>query len=258
MFQAFVVVLREGFEAFLIVAIILAYLAKTRRSELIPAVYWGILGSIGVSGLLAYFVLKTANEPLWEGILGLITAFFVGGLVIQMWMTASHLKQDMENRLTKATSGKPSRIAFWGIFLFTILMISREGMEMVLMLFQIREPRVTAGIFLGIFAAAAVAVLWGRFGYLINLRLFFQVTSVFLLLLILQILLYSFHELTEAGIFPNSEALHDATEAFTPNGIYGRWLSLLMVGGCGLWLIGAWLYERFRRERFRSVIHERS
>ncbi len=247
MFQAFVVVLREGFEAFLIVAIILAYLAKTQRSRLIPAVYWGIFGSVFVSGVLAYFLSKTSNEPLWEGTLGLITAFFVGGLVIQMWKTASHLKQDMESRLTKATAGKTSLLAFWGVLLFTVLMISREGMEMVLMLFQIREPRVTAGIILGISAALAVAVLWSRFSYLINLRLFFQITSVFLLLLVVQILLYSFHEFTEVGIFPNNEVLHEATEIFTPNGIVGKWLTALMVGGCGLWLVGAWLKDRFRQ-----------
>lgn len=249
MSQAFVVVLRESFEAFLIVAIIMAYLEKTRRPQLLPAVYWGIGGSIGLSTVLAIGMVKTANEPLWEGIFGLLSALLVGGLVIQMWMTAAHLKRDMENRLTQRTVGKTDAVAFWGIFLFTALMISREGMEMVLLLLQIHDPRLVTGILLGILAAVALAVLWERFSYLINLKIFFQVTSVFLLLLVIQILIYSFHEFTEAGVFPNSEALHEASEAFSPNSQFGKIFSLLTIGGCGLWLIGAWLMDRFRSQR---------
>lgn len=249
MLQAFVVVLREGFEAFLIVAIILAYFAKTGRTQLIPAVYWGIAGSVATSVILAVAVMKTANEPLWEGVFGLITAFLVGGLVIQMWITAARLKQEMENRLTEKTTGKPDGVAFLGVFLFTTLMVSREGMEMALLLLQIQEPRIVTGIFLGIAAAVAMAVLWERFSYLVNLKLFFQVTSVFLLLLVVQILLYSFHEFTEAGLFPNSEVLHEATEAVSPNSTFGKVFSLLTVGGCGLWLVGAWAIERLRQGR---------
>ena len=80
MLQAFVITLREGLEAFLIVAISLAYLRKTGRSALIPAVHWGIavsvLLSIGAGVLLA----QAANQALWEGILALVAAVLVASL----------------------------------------------------------------------------------------------------------------------------------------------------------------------------------
>src|SRR5262249_35965640 len=61
------------------------------------------------------------------------------------------------------------------------------------------------------------------------LGLFFQVTAIFLLVFVVQLLIYSFHEMTEANIFPYSEPLHWATEPFGPDGIYGQWLSALLV-----------------------------
>ena len=247
MFQAFVIVLREGFEAFLMVAITVAYLKKTACLKLIPAVYWGILGSILTSAGLGYLLFQGAlGQSLWEGIFGLVSAALVTWFVVHMWRTAPRLKKDMETRLNAATEGKPTKTAFFGVFLFTLFMISREGMETALLLIQIHETQIVTGVCLGIFAAAGMAFLWGRFGHLINLKLFFQVTAIFLLLFVVQILIYSFHEFTEAGIFPNSEALHTATEPFSPEGLYGKWFSLMMVGGCGLWLVGAWLCERFK------------
>ena len=247
MLQAFVVVLREGFEAFLIIAIILAYLQKTHRDALLPAVYWGIGGSIISSGVLGYLLLQGANQSLWEGVFGLVAVFMVTWLVIHMWRTAPRLKQEMENSLSEATRGKTTKAALLGVFLFTMFMISREGMETALLLIQIHDPRIVSGICLGLLAAAAMAFLWARFGHLINLKLFFQATAIFLLLFVAQILLYSFHEFTEVGIFPHSEALHVATEPFSPEGYYGKWFSLMMVGTCAAWLCGAWVVDRFSR-----------
>ena len=244
MLQAFVIVLREGFESFLIVAIILAYLRKTQRPELIPAAQWGILASVATSGVLGFLLLRGANQSLWEGIFGIVAALMVTALVIHMWRTAPRLKPDMEKRLQKATAGKPTQAALFGVFLFTVFMISREGMETALLLIQIHEPRIVLGIFLGILAAGAMASLWGRFGHLINLKLFFQVTAIFLLLFVVQILIYSFHEFTEAGILPHSEALHIASEPFSPQGLYGKWFSVGMIIICAVWFCGAWLLNR--------------
>lgn len=253
MFQAFVVVLREGFEAFLIVAIILAYLRKIRRSHLIPAVYWGIGGSVAASSALGVLLYLNANEPLWEGIFGVIAAVLVAWLVVHMWRTAPHLKQDVESHLAESTVGQTPRRAYLGVFLFTVLMISREGMETALLLIQIHHPWIVAGVFLGVAASAGLALLWTRFSRLINLKLFFQVTSVFLLLLVFQILVSSFHEFTEAGVLPQSEALHLATEPFSSEGVYGKWFSWLSVGLCTVWLFGAWLFHRFSQAGIREL-----
>ena len=72
-------------------------------------------------------------------------------------------------------------------------------------------------------------MLWSRYGHRVNLALFFQVTAIFLLVFVAQLLIYGFHELTEANLFPNSEALHWATEPYGPDGIYGQYLTYLLV-----------------------------
>jgi high-affinity iron transporter len=245
MLQAFVIVLREGFESFLIVAITATYLQKTSRSDLIPALGWGVVTSVIVSVLLGYLFLQGSNQALWEGVFGLVAAFLVTWLIIHMWRMAPRLKQDMENHLSRATSGKTTAGALIGVFLFTVLMISREGMETALLLIQVREPKLVTGILLGLGAAVLMSFAWMRFGYLINLKHFFQVTAVFLLLFVVQIVFYSLHEFSEAGVLPNSEAFHKATEPFAAEGRYGKWFSFGMVGVCALWLAGAWLKEHF-------------
>src|SRR5205085_10477879 len=100
MLSPFIIIFREGFEAFLSVAIILAYLRKTGRDWLRPAVYWGIAGSIAASVGLG-LLLAGVNKPLWEGVLGLAAALLVATFVIQMWRTAPTLKRDMEVKLNE-------------------------------------------------------------------------------------------------------------------------------------------------------------
>lgn len=242
------IVLREGVEAFLIVAITFAYLRKTLQTHLLQAVVWGIGASVAISGLLGYLFWRSqgANQPLWEGIFGLVTVVLVTSLVIHMWRVGPRLKQEMEGRLEKATAKPTYQASFWGVFLFTAFMISREGMETALLLLQVHEPRLVTGILLGIAAAGFVAYLWEQFGYLINMKHFFRVTAVFLLLFTAQIAVQSFHEFTEAGILPHSEALHVATEPFSTEGIWGRWFSNMSFFGCALWLVGIWFVEKIR------------
>jgi high-affinity iron transporter len=140
-----------------------------------------------------------------------------------------------------------------GVFLFTFLMITREGMETALMLLQVHNPQMVNGALLGLGAAAVFAWGWARFGHLINVRRFFQVTGIFLLLFLVQVGIYSFHEFSEAGLLPNSEVLHAATEKFSPDGLYGKWFSLLMISVCGLWLLGGWLVDRLKIARQNDV-----
>lgn len=253
MLQAFIIVLREGFEAFLIVAIIYSYLQKRGRRDLLPAVYWGIAGSVLGSGALGWWLFQGASEPYWEGMFGVVAAVLVTWLVVHMLKTAPHLKQDMESRLSEAAARPTERRAELAIFFFTLFMISREGMETALLLIQVHEPSVVSGITLGVLAASAMAIMWIRFGRLINLKLFFQVTALFLLLFVGQILLYSFHEFCEAGVLPNSEALHAATEPFSPEGIYGRWLGVVMVAICGVWLVFAWWRDRAKQRALKAA-----
>ena len=247
MIQAFVICLREGFESFLIVAIILAYVQRSGRPWLKPAIYWGILVSLLLSGVLGLVLLESARQSLWEGILGVVTVVMVGTLIIQMWLTGPTMKKEMESKLSKL-SIRPSRAAaIWGGFVFTIVMVTREGIETAMMLIQVRNNgQFVGGILAGLFSAAVLSFTWTRVSHLINLKRFFQVTGIFLLLFLLQIGIYSVHEFSEAGILPRSEAIHVATEKFSPVGLYGKWFSLLIVVTCALWLALTWAGERIR------------
>jgi high-affinity iron transporter len=232
MYQAFVVTLREGLEAFLIVAISLAYLRKSGRHELIAAVRWGIALSILISIGAAFLFARASNHALWEGVLAIVAAISVASLTVHMWRTARRIKTDIEGHLAASTM-KTGTAAFVGVFLFTLLMISREGMETALLMgtiwLQNTGTNILIGAILGTSVAAVVASLWSRFGHRVNLALFFQVTAVFLLVFVVQLLIYGFHELTEANIFPYSEPLHAATEPYGPDGQFGKYLTYLLV-----------------------------
>jgi high-affinity iron transporter len=232
MLQAFVITLREGLEAFLIVAISVAYLRKSHRPELVPAVRWGIGLAILLSVGAAELFYHAANQALWEGVLALVAAVSVTSLTVHIWRTARRIKLDIEGRLHASTL-KTGAVAFTGVFLFTVLMITREGMETALLmgtlLFQVKAPDIIVGALAGIGIAAFVASLWSRFGHRVDLGLFFQVTAVFLLVFVFQLLIYGFHELMEANVFPYSAPLHAATEPYGPDGIYGHYLTYLLV-----------------------------
>ena len=244
MLQAFVITLREGLEAFLIIGISLAYLRKSGRRELIPAVHWGIGLSVLLSVFAAYLFQMASNQALWEGLLALAAAVSVATLTVHMWRTAKKLKGEIEGQLRQSTE-KSGSAAWLGVFFFTLLMISREGMETALLmgtlLTQIQAATVIAGAVAGTLAAAAVAMMWSRYGHRVNLALFFQVTAIFLLVFVGQLLIYGFHELTEANLFPNSEALHWATEPYGPDGVYGQYLTYMLVALPLGWLLFAML-----------------
>jgi high-affinity iron transporter len=256
MLQAFVVTLREGLEAFLIVAISLAYLKKTGRAGLIPAVRWGIVASVLLSVGAGILLSKAANQSLWEGVLALVAAVLVATLTVHMWRAGRHMKRDIEGRL-EASSMKVGSAAFLGVFMFTLLMITREGMETALLmnalLFTVQSPQIVSGAIGGTILAAFVAWLWSRYGHRVNLARFFQVTAVFLLIFVVQLLIYGFHELTEANIFPNSQPWHDATEPFGPDGIYGQYLTYLLVLLPLTWLAVSSFFHKGRPHRSQTA-----
>jgi high-affinity iron transporter len=242
MFQAFVVTLREGLEAFLIVAISLAYLRKSGRHQLIPAIHWGIALSVLISIGAGMLFQRASNQALWEGVLALAAAVLVASLIVHMWRHARRIKTEIEAHLEQSALQVGAR-AFAGVFLFTLLMITREGMETAMLmgtlLFQVKAMDVIVGAAAGTVCAAMVAALWSRYGHRVNLGLFFQVTAVFLAVFVLQLLIYGFHELTEANIFPYSEPLHLATEPYGPDGRYGHYLTYLLVALPVGWLLFA-------------------
>jgi len=273
MLQSFIIILREGFESFLLVAVIFSYLRKSGQRQLASAVYLAIAVALGISSGLGYllFQMQTGheesvenffgagvarflgNEALREAVLGVVAIVMVASLVIYMWRHGAKLKERMEERLGVVSTKRSGWMAYSGVFLFTALTISREGMETALMLLQVRTPRLIWGALMGLAAAGSMAWAWGRFGHLINVRRFFQVTGIFLLLFMAQVAIYSFHEFSEAGVLPNSEVIHAATEKFSPEGVYGQWFSVVMVGICAVWLLTSWIIDRARAPKRRGA-----
>jgi high-affinity iron transporter len=208
--------------------------------------YWGIGASLIASAGLGYMLNKGVNEALWEGMFGVVTIILVGTLVVHMWKAGAQVKRQMEAKLSRIST-RPSSLAFFGVFLFTVVMITKEGMETVLMLFQIHEGNLIAGVALGVLGAVAISYAWVHVGHLINVKRFFQVTAIFLMLFMVQIAIYSFHEFSEAGVLPNSQVLHEATEPLSPTGIYGSWFSIIAIGACAVWLAGAYINDSMKK-----------
>jgi high-affinity iron transporter len=229
MLQALVITLREGLEAFLIVAISLSYLRKSGRAPLTAAVHWGIVVSLGVSALGGYVLYNAANQEWLDGPLALVAAASVTWMIVHMWRVGRRMKGDIEGRL-QSSSVRPGTAAFTGVFLFTLLMVSREGIETALLLMQLRETvHLMTGAVIGVLGAAGVAWLWSRYGRRVNLALFFQVTAIFLFVFVVQLLIQGTHEMAEQNFLPYSEPIHAATEAWGPDSQFGHVLTYLLV-----------------------------
>jgi high-affinity iron transporter len=246
--QMLLVTLREGIEMFLIVAIAATYLRQTGRNTLVSAVTWGTVTAVGFSIVLGTWLAEVAVLPKWEALLALIAAVLIISMVIYMLSAARHLRRDIGLRL-QAAAEKPAQAAWIGVFLFVLLMITREGMETAFILAslfrQTDAAHFVVGGLVGIALAAVVAWAWLRYGSRVDLPLFFRVTSVFLVLFALQLVVYAFHEATEANLLPIDNAYwHIATEPYGPEGEYGAALTYALVLIPAAWLLVAALRGR--------------
>jgi FTR1 family protein len=206
MLQTFIITLREGVEASLVIAIAIAYLRKTGRLELLSTVYRAITAAVVASFVLAWvFSQFHVTEEAYEGWTLIASAVFVGSMVIWMNRHAKHMKGEIETHLREDTGPGGSR---WGIFLFVFLMIFREGVETVLMLSAAKMN--TSGVLelTGALLGLGLAVLFGvsfvRGTIRINLRSFFKMTTVILMVVVFQLLVTGLHELSEGEILPSS------------------------------------------------------
>src|SRR5882757_5890435 len=206
MLQAFIITLREGVEAALIVGITLAYLTKIGRQELRKTVYAalgaGFLGSIGVAVALSRTHL---NEDVFEGWVMLVAAFFVVTMVIFMMKTGRKMKADIEGKVGLLAGND----AWFGLFVFIFLMVLREGAETVLMLAGVSLNSTALmsflGTLLGVVASIAFGVMFVKGSVRINLQKFFKVTTAILFLVAVQLLISGLHELSESGVLPSSK-----------------------------------------------------
>ena len=121
---------------------------------------WGIALSILISIGAAVLFQQAKNQALWEGLLAIAAAVSVASLTVHMWRTARRIKQDIEGHL-KSSTLQTGTAAFLGVFGFTMLMITREGMETALLMgtlvFQVKSMSIIAGAVLGTLSTAFVA-----------------------------------------------------------------------------------------------------
>lgn len=209
MFQSLVITLREGVEGTLIVGIVLAYLAKTGRLSWSRIVWGGVAAAVAASLAAAYLVHRwEVSEDAYEGWLMLAGSAFVASMVYWMWTTGKRMKQEIEARLS-SLSGKPTRAAATGLFLFVFLMVFREGIETVLMLaavsFRSTDLLNFIGGVTGLCLAIGLGVAFFKGSIKVDLRKFFTVTSLVLAMVSLQLLVTGVHELSEARVLPSSQ-----------------------------------------------------
>jgi FTR1 family protein len=207
MLQTFVITLREGVEAALVIAIAVAWLRKSGRLDLMPAVYRALISAVVACFLAAWGFTKIGlNDDAYEGWTLLVSAAFVFSMVLWMNRHGRKLKGEIETRLQKdAANGAGS----WGVFLFVFLMIFREGVETVLLLYGVVRLD-TSGILeaLGALLGIGLAVLFGvsfvRGTIRVNLKQFFQMTTAILMVVVVQLAITGLHELSESQVLPAS------------------------------------------------------
>lgn len=208
MVPSFIIALREGVEAALVIAIALAYLRKIGRADLHRVVYRALATAVAASVVGAYLFRRLEwNQEAFEGWILLASSVLVFTLVVWMWRHARGLKAEIERKLGEISSSSPRAVL--GIFLFVFLMVFREGVETVLLLaavnFTSDSILEAAGVVLGLALAVAFGVSFIRGTMRIDLRRFFRITTAILLVVVLQLLITGLHELSEARVLPSSE-----------------------------------------------------
>jgi high-affinity iron transporter len=208
-----VVVLREGFEASLVVGIVCAFLDRTGRRDGFAAVWAGVAAALALSlavGAVLFAVgaeLEGRSEGIFEGVVMLAAAGLLTWMIFWMRSRARTIRKELESR-TRVALDAGSVV---GLALVVFVGVAREGVETALFLFSAVEgsdPAVSlAASALGAAAAVALGYLFYRGSHRLDLRTFFTATSVLLLLFAGYLLASGLHELAEAGLFPESEAL---------------------------------------------------
>ena len=209
MLSAFLIALREGVEASLVVGIILVYLSRTGRAHLARFAWYGVAAAAALSLAVAVALERfRISEDGFEGLMLLVASVFVITMIVWMNRVARHLKKEIEAKV-EAYAERAGKAAGWGIFLFVFLMVLREGAELALILRAVELSseglQTWIGTIAGIGAAVAVGLFFFKGTLRVPLHRFFAVTSAILMLVALQLALTGLHELSEAQWLPSSK-----------------------------------------------------
>lgn len=239
MFANFLIGLREGLEASLIVSILVAYLVKSDRRQLLPRIWAGVGVAVAVSlafGAALSFGPRELNEEAQEaigGVLSLVAVGFVTWMIFWMARAARALGGELRGRLDRAADG-----ARWSLALVTLLAVGREGLETALFIWAATRAGTgdgaaqsgwtpLAGAALGILTAVALGYLIYRGAIRLNLTKFFTWTGAFLIVVAAGVLSYGLQDLQEAGVLPGGESVAFDVSGTMPE---DSWYVVLLTG----------------------------
>lgn len=211
--SALIIALREGIEMTLIVGIVLAYLTQVGARRAHRWVWAGVLAAAAVS--LAFLgVLNALNaefegptEKIFEGVTMLLAAGFLTWMILWMLRQARYLKTELQQAVNQALA---QGAAAWGIFFLVFFSVVREGVETALLLFAAPGAGKLFGAVVGLLGAIGVGVAIYAFGRRVDLRRFFSVTGVVLLLFAAGLVTHGVHEFVEAGVLAGGPQLFDS------------------------------------------------
>ena len=209
MLASFLLSLREGLEAALIVGIVLAALRKVNRPHLTSSVWWGV-GSAIVFSIFAGFALNWMGaefegraEEIFEGTTMFAAAVLLTWMIVWMRRQSAGLQKELEKVVANATKAQENR---WALFWLAFLAVGREGLELVLFLTAIQMTsdafQTFWGAALGLLAAFALGSALFVSSKRLSLRTFFNVTNILLVLFAAGLLAHGVHEFNEAGVIP--------------------------------------------------------
>ncbi|MCS0498994.1 iron uptake transporter permease EfeU [Protaetiibacter mangrovi] len=226
--------LREGLEAGLVVGILVAYLKKLGRDELIPRLWIGIslaiALSLGVGALLTWgpFGLSFQAQEILGGSLSILAVGLVTWMIFWMLRHSRGLKGELEQGL----DGAIARGAGWGLVVLGVVSVGREGVETALFVWAATtstgEPVLgTLGAVLGLLGAAVISYLIYRGFVRINLAVFFRWTGIFLIVVAAGVLAYGVGDLQEAGVIPGAGQPAFSLAALVPA---TSWYGMVLAG----------------------------
>jgi high-affinity iron transporter len=222
--------LREGLEASLVVSILVAYLVKTDRADRLRAVWLGVLAAISLSlafGALLTFTSHSMSfeaQEMFGGVMSILAVAMVTWMVFWMKRTARFLKRDLEGRLESALS-----MGTAALVTIAFVSVAREGIETSLFIWSASQAtsgtRPLIGALLGLSTAATLGYLLYKSAVHINLARFFKYTGLGLVVVAAGVLAYGFHDLQEAGSLPGlNDTVFDISGAVPLTSWYGSLL----------------------------------
>jgi high-affinity iron transporter len=226
--------LREGLEATLVVSILIAFLVKSDRRGRLSQVWLGVAAavvlSVGFGAVLTYVaedLLGIKRKELFEAITSILAVVFVTWMIFWMRRFARSLAKDLRGRLQHAIG-----MGSLAVVVMAFLAVAREGLETALLFYAAAQGATTSsGPLLGIIAGVVTSVGLGWFIYAgairINLTVFFRWTGLALILVAGGIFKYGVHDLQESGVIPGL-----TTYAFDLSGSYdgSAWYAALLGG----------------------------